>query len=452
MLSKDDILNAMHKASEGHLRKREVRWMLEHEDDYADQMVSDLESGEYKANLSYRPLERVGVNGKKRDIKTPSLYTRVLQIAFNQAVLPIYRKHDPMIAFNCKERCGITASNRRGSLLHRLKHVFYDRRDLRWGLVIDQRRCYAHVRPKVVRRKLLALTHDRWLTDFGMSVIFTPEGEFPVGTPSSPLAHHIVMLDFDRMSQTIAPVCLRYADNVFLAAHTREELEQAKWRVKNWWWYDLGLRAKRSETRVFPLSDGLDFCGFKVIRNPNHGVSDHDKGFTKVRLSTEKRMKRCRDDRAWASYYGILKHADGFRLMTDIEKTMKLHELSQKIRIDRRMDAPNIEVKELADTGILFAVHDYELRRDREGKANWVKCLIGIPDAETGKVLAREFHGGYTGIADALELWEKVFGKDAILPIEGCEIVNQCGYIFKGSTNQIKYIEEYDSNRQGASA
>lgn len=28
--------------------------------------------------------------------------------------------------------------------------------------------------------------------------------------------------------------------------------------------------------------------------------------------------------------------------------------------------------------------------------------------------------------------------------MEEMEIENQCGYIFKGSTNQIKYIDEYD--------
>ena len=31
-----------------------------------------------------------------------------------------------------------------------------------------------------------------------------------------------------------------------------------------------------------------------------------------------------------------------------------------------------------------------------------------------------------------------------MLPIEEVTIENQCGYIFKGSTNQLKYIDEYD--------
>lgn len=36
---------------------------------------------------------------------------------------------------------------------------------------------------------------------------------------------------------------------------------------------------------------------------------------------------------------------------------------------------------------------------------------------------------------------EKEYGKEALLPLEEAEIENQCGYIFKGSTNQLIYIE-----------
>ena len=37
---------------------------------------------------------------------------------------------------------------------------------------------------------------------------------------------------------------------------------------------------------------------------------------------------------------------------------------------------------------------------------------------------------------------EKEFGKRNLLPLEDVEIENQCGYIFKGSTNQLTYIED----------
>lgn len=56
---------------------------------------------------------------------------------------------------------------------------------------------------------------------------------------------------------------------------------------------------------------------------------------------------------------------------------------------------------------------------------------------------------GYNGavmtcLIQAIEAWEQAFGRTAMLPIEEVQIENQCGYIFRESTNQIKYIEEYE--------
>lgn len=438
----------MDKAVEGHRGKREVVEMLADADGYRDMLYADLLSGSYKTKMSYRHLERTGHNGKRRKLLSPSLYTRILQILWCQQVKPYYDHHDPMDGLNCKAGCGINAPSRRRGVVHRMKHIFYDRRDLQYGLVIDQRKCYEHITPKVFRRKLAKIVPDRWLIDLGMTVVFSPDGQFPIGTPSSPLAHHIIMLDMDAMIHQLAPIQVRYADNVFLASSSKEELQRAKWRVKNWWWYDLGLRAKRQEVRIFPLSEALDFCGYVFHRNADKSVTDHDKGYTTIRRTTAERIRHCKNNASYASYFGIMKHADSYRLMQETEQNMKLQELSAKIRIDRKMDAERIDVRDLADSGTVFTIYDYEIRRDREGKANWMKCLVGIAEyidgQPTGQVLAREFHGNYSCLIEAMEAWEREFGRETMLPIEDVTIENQCGYIFKGSTNQLKYIDEYE--------
>ena len=445
MFTEDEIKRAMRKAAQGHGKKSEVKSMLAHEDEYARRVAGDIRSGRYLDKMSYRDMTITNRSRKRREVRSPSLYTRVLQIAWMQRVLPIYERHDPMIGLNCKVGCGITASIRNRSLLHRLKHVMYDRRDLEYGLLIDQRKCYEHITQGVFRRKLKQLVSDKWTVDFGTDVVFGGEKVLPIGTPSSPLAHHIVMLDFDCMCRSMAPVVLRYADNIFMASSSKAELQQAKWRAKNHWWYDLGIRAKRQDTRIFRLSEPLDLCGFVVHRNEGKSVTDHDKGYTRIRKGTATRARHCSNNDSWASYFGMLQHADGYRLIEQIEDNMKLQQLSAKIRIDRKMDAPKIEVRDLADNQVVFNIYDYEIRRDRDGKPNWIKCLIGINEVvegqPTGKVLAREFHGNYSCLIEAMEAWEKEFGRDQMLPIEDAVIENQCGFIFKGSTNQLKYIE-----------
>jgi len=430
------------KAAVGHRDKREVRDMLANQDTYASEVLDSINSGEYVGRLKYRDLV-ISSSGKKRNIKAPTLYTRVLQVMFNQMILPYYNSHDTGDALNCKIGCGITANNRKKSILHRLKHIMYDRRDVDYALVMDQRKCYDHITKGVFRRKLERITSDEWLIQFGVNVVFTPEGRFPIGTPTSPLAHHIVMLDFDKMIHSLAPLYLRYADNIILFSSSKSDLQQAKWRIQNWWWYDLGIRAKRQNTRVFPLADksGLDFCGYRVFRNEGRGVTDHDKGYTLIRKSTAEKTLHC-PDKSVPSYFGLLKHADSRNL---IEKSdnMKLKELNKLVKIDRQMDARKIEVKELADNKTVFNIIDHEIRYDnKEKKPNWIKCLIGIKEESSGRYLAREFHGNYQNIIESVISWEQMKGKENILPIEDVTIENSCGYIFVGSTNQITYIDE----------
>ena len=96
--------------------------------------------------------------------------------------------------------------------------------------------------------------------------------------------------------------------------------------------------------------------------------------------------------------------------------------------------------------GIVFDIVNYEIRSNNKNEPNWIKCLIGIPETNkegipTGRKLAREFHGNYQGIVNFISKCELTYGKDAILPITDVEIENRCGYVFKGSTNRLEYID-----------
>lgn len=187
----------------------------------------------------------------------------------------------------------------------------------------------------------------------------------------------------------------------------------------------------------------LDFCGYVFHRN-NKGVSEHNKGYVTIRKRVAKDAKKCITNESWSSYFGLLKHCDSYSLMSKIENIMKLRDLTSTIRIDKKMDADNIDVKNLE--GIVFDIVNYEIRSNNKNEPNWIKCLIGIPETNkegipTGRKLAREFHGNYQGIVNFISKCELTYGKDAILPIADVEIENRCGYVFKGSTNRLEYID-----------
>lgn len=118
---------------------------------------------------------------------------------------------------------------------------------------------------------------------------------------------------------------------------------------------------------------------------------------------------------------------------------MKLQQLTQKVRIDREMDAKQIDMRAVEQLPG-FTLHNYENRSNR-GTDNWVKALIGVTDNNyPGKELAFEFHGNYQGIIRWLRALEKVYPHKEFLPIEDARITNQCGYIFEGSSNQMEFI------------
>lgn len=443
-VTKEKVIMAIKKAAKGHSDKKSVERMMANVDAYADMVLASIVSGEYVRHLEYRQLKKTNPNGKERHINSPFLFTFVLQHLFLVLAQPIYQRIDNYNGLNCKPGCGITSSDRTKSVIHRLKHLMYDRRDLHWGVIIDQRKCYDHIRPKVFRKEMGRLTDDKELIEFGIKVSFL-DNRLPIGTPTSSFVHHVVMLRFDQWMKQVSPFSVRFADDNLVAVHSKEDGSRLKWRIQNYWWYEYHIRAKVSTIRLQPLDNKeISFCGYVVYRNPGKGICDHDKGFTRIRQNIRARASKCRNDESWASYYGLLHHADGYNLMKQIEQKMKLRQLTERIRINRSLYAPNINPRDLA--GKQFTIYDYDIKCDAKGTPNWIKCLIGVPEVgedenPTGRMKAFEFHGSYMYIVEFMSMAEKAYGKKNLLPLEEMEIENQCGYIFKGSTNQIEYID-----------
>ena len=139
----------MANAAKGHSNKDEVERMMANANTYADSVLASIANGEYRKQLKYRKLIKQNPNGKVRHIDSPMLFTFVLQHLFNIMAKPLYDWHDNRNGINCKPGCGITSSDKADSVIHRLKHLMYDRRDLHYCLIIDQRKCYEHIKPKI---------------------------------------------------------------------------------------------------------------------------------------------------------------------------------------------------------------------------------------------------------------------------------------------------------------
>lgn len=453
-LSQDILKEAIDRACKGHTKKPEVKRMLKYKDLNAKVLYEALLSNTWTKFIKYREITKVNAgNGKVRHIHTPSLTTRIYQHLLLIFLEPLYKKKDNYNALNCKINCGITATERSRSIVKKLKHVFYDLREYNYYLVIDQRKCYEHITIKIFRKALKKFVADKWLIDFAIKVCFNKK-ELPIGTPTSPLVHHIVMLEFDYFIKTLSPISLRYADDNFIAFHTKEEASTAKWRIMNFWWYKLGIRAKRHNLIIAPFEKPIDFCGYMFHRNPDKNICDHNKGYTKIRSVIAGRAKKCRTQESWASYYGLLSHSDSYYLRQKIIMANKLTELTKNIKISRDKDHPQIPIDSLIKNNIVFVIKDYEIRYDKNNEPNFIKLVILLRenidhegnlifdnnpfDNTKNKVYIRLVQGNFKFICNYLIELEKLFGsKEKVLPMSEVSFINRCGYIFKDSTNEI---------------
>src|SRR6266571_5283684 len=111
---------------------------------------------------------------------------------------------------------------------------------------------------------------------------FAPTGEgTPQGGVISPLLLNIALHGLEEAAgvqyrtgthagelKDGCPALTRYADDLVVCCHSRQQAEQVKARLAGWL-EPRGLAFNEAKTRVVPLSEGFDFLGFNLRRYPS---------------------------------------------------------------------------------------------------------------------------------------------------------------------------------------
>ena len=449
MVTEQNVRDAFFKASEGRNKKSAVVEFENNLDDNCKLIADIINSGKVSEYVKYIKLRRKNTNGKWRDIDAPTFFTLVMQHVWIMLVKPLYMAKETGIARNCIEGRGICSEDIDKGLLRPMRRLFYDMRQYSHLVCIDERKCYEHTTVKAYRKGMKAIGARRELIDFGESVGFV-RGILPIGTPTSPLMHHIAVYPFDVWLNGNYPHALRYADNVFAPVLSLEEGHQVMWRIKMNWWYELGVRSKSTEQRVVAINDKLvDICGFRICRfEPRK--DNHGKGLTRIRKSIWHNAMHAETEESWASYFGILSHADCYRSLVKKCKEMKLEELTSRCKLKRTMDAIEYDPREVLEIGS-FDIIDYEILKDKKThEDNWINLFCGRKKEGTNKLKAFAFHGNMKCIYMWIRMLEEEFGGKSFLPIEDVRLIKRRGYLLDGTAEVIEEIDpdEYYRNQQ----
>lgn len=313
---------AVHKSyaakSSRQRRKREVQRVMQDVDGFCLAKTQEITAGRYHVG-SYRhfPLKD---KKKVRPISVLPYDDRCVQNGIKEGIQPLVLRNMTDDMLGGLPGKGVLAEGKRG-VVNRMKRLMNDT-SLTHYILGDISKFYDNVDNVVAMRILERNIKDRRTLALIRQHLFNQK-KLAIGDPFSHLIANAVMSVVIRAIKRKHPSVklVNFADDVFIAAKTKEELESVRRTMKSEA-KRLRLHYKAIYIRPMPKAgELLTYCGYRYGR-----------GLSRLTRRTKKRYIRARySHRSMGSYNGMLQVADTKHLRELIERKDNRH-MSEKIR------------------------------------------------------------------------------------------------------------------------
>lgn len=260
----------------------------------------------------------------------------------------------------------------------RVLKVLKDNPRIRYAYQYDIRHFYDNVDHQVAKDAFAHVFKDKILLKILGSLIDMLETGISFGLRISPATGNLILsihLDHHLKDEMGVKHFFRYCDDGLVLAETKAEL----WLIRDAiheMLEAIGLEIKPNE-RVFPVSEGIDFVGYKIY--PDH-VLLRKRIKKKFAAKIKKIKSRKRRHELIASFWGMTKHADCANLNNKLigVETMKsfkdLKVTYQPANGQKYFPGDTISIRDLVNLQII--VHDFQLGvKTREGED---RCVVSI--------------------------------------------------------------------------
>lgn len=269
---------------------------------------------------------------------------------------------------------------RRGThdMMLQVSRVLKDNPHIRYAYQFDIRHFYDNVAHQVAKDAFAHVFKDKILLKILGSLIDMLETGISFGLRISQATGNLILsihLDHHLKDEMGVKHYFRYCDDGLVLAESKAELWLIREAIHEML-EAVGFEIKPNE-RVFPVSEGIDFVGYKIY--PDH-VLLRKRIKKKFAAKIKKIKSRKRRHELVASFYGMTKHADCVNLNNKLigVETMKsfkdLKVTYQPANGQKYFPGDTISIRDLVNLQII--VHDFQLGvKTREGED---RCVVSI--------------------------------------------------------------------------
>lgn len=249
---------------------------------------------------------------KPRNIHKARVRDRLVHHALHRVLMPFFDRLFIADSYSCRTGKGVhRALNQFRSYARR---VSANHTRTCWVLQCDIRAFFASVDHSILldrlRERVVDVSITRLLEEVVRSFSSTRRGVgIPLGNITSQLFANVYLHEFDQYMkhQCGARYYIRYADDFVVLSPDRARLEALIPRIREFLAERLRLALHPRKVSIGTIASGIDFLGW--VHFPTHRV---------LRTATRRRMVRrlsvCRDSATIASYRGLLKHGNTWKL------------------------------------------------------------------------------------------------------------------------------------------
>lgn len=221
----------------------------------------------YKTKIIHEPKKRV-------IYKLPFSYDRIVQHALMNVVEPIWDKMFISDSYACRVGKGIHAGSKRTmELIRRNKYC----------LKCDISKFYPSINHDIAYEIICRKIKDKEVLWLFKDIVYSMPGgvNIPIGNYTSQWIGNLYLNEVDQRVKHIYKVkdYIRYCDDFILFSNDKKKLHEILLDLEKF--LNEKLKLKLSKKSIFPVSQGVDFLGYR-----------HFKKYVLLRKSTVKRVKK----------------------------------------------------------------------------------------------------------------------------------------------------------------